>query len=111
MLTHAEWQQQVVELAGLLGWEHLHVRKSVGRRGGGRAWQTTTNIKGWPDLLLWYPGAGFVAIEIKVKPDKPTPEQLAVLASLAAAGAVAIVAYPDDLDEVQALLTHGRGLR
>lgn len=99
--SHAEWQQQVIDLAHMLGWGHLHVRRTVGR---GKQWTTSTNLKGWPDILAWSPRGGFVAIELKVGRDKATPEQEAVLASLAAAGARTMVAYPRDLAELTALL-------
>lgn len=100
-MTHDEWQDQVVDLARILGWKHLHVRKSIGK---GRKWTTTTNRVGWPDLFLWHPRHGFVAIELKVGRDKATPEQLEVLGELVTAGAVVAVAYPEDLDSVKAIL-------
>lgn len=99
--THEEWQSQIIDAARYLGWNHLHVRRTVGR---GRKWTTSTNRKGWPDLFLWHPARGFAAIEIKVGRDKPTPEQREVLAELAAAGARTMVAYPDDVDAVIAML-------
>lgn len=100
--THEEWQAQVVDLAHVLGWRHLHVRRTVGR---GKRWTTSTNVKGWPDLLLWSERQRrVVAIELKVGRDKPSDEQRAVLASLEAAGVVSMVAYPADLSAVSALL-------
>lgn len=84
-----------------LGWNHLHVRRTVGR---GKQWVTSTNRKGWPDLYGWHPRLGFVAIELKVGVDKPTAEQTQVLAELEAAGARVMVAYPHHLAEVQSLL-------
>lgn len=101
-MTEAEWQAQVVELAHVLGWHHLHVRRSIGK---GRKWTTATNVVGWPDLLLWKAGAGFVALELKVGRNKPTDEQLAVLAQLEDAGARTAVAWPDDIEQVQRMLT------
>lgn len=98
--SHEEWQQQVVELCHALGYDHLHVRRTIGK---GRRWVTATNLIGWPDLLAFGPG-GFVGLELKVGVDKATPEQLAVLAKLAVAGARTMVAYPHHLEEVQALL-------
>lgn len=100
-LTEAEWQEQVIDLARVLGWRHMHVRRSIGK---GRRWTTATNVDGWPDLLLWAPGRGFVALELKVAPNRATVEQVVVLASLEAAGARTMVAYPDDLNGVRALL-------
>lgn len=100
--THEEYQAQIVELAHVLGWRHLHVRRTIGR---GKRWTTSTNVVGWPDLLLWSEKQRrVVAIEVKVGRDKPSPEQEAVLASLSAAGVESMVAYPADLDAVQRLL-------
>lgn len=55
-------------------------------------------------MFLWHPRHGFAAIELKVHPRKATPEQEAVLVSLAAAGARTLIAYPEDWPEVEALL-------
>src|SRR5690606_29558723 len=90
--TEAEFQAQVVELATITGWRHLHVRRTVGR---GRKWTTSTNLAGWPDLLLWKPGR-VVAAELKSAKGKTTAEQEDVLASLAAAGIETHVWRPSD---------------
>jgi hypothetical protein len=103
-VTEAEWQAQVIELAQLLGWRHLHVRRSIGK---GRSWVTATNVDGWPDLFLWNvrrPGAGLVALELKSDAGKPTAEQVQVLAELEAAGVRTMIARPSDLDAVHAML-------
>lgn len=103
MTTHDEWQQTFVDLLHLLGYEHLHVRRSIGK---GRQWVTATNLVGWPDLFAWKSRRGpeLAAIECKVPGDYPRQAQLDVLASLAAAGVRAVVAYPDDLDRLHAML-------
>lgn len=101
-MLESEFQESVLELAHLLGWKHLHVRRTIGR---GKKWTTSTNRVGWPDLLLWKAGRGFVAIELKVHPKKATPEQVEVLAELEAAGARTMVAYPEDLDDLKKMLT------
>lgn len=98
--TEAEFQAQVVELARITRWEHLHVRRTIGR---GRKWTTATNLAGWPDLLLWRPGR-IVAAELKSESGKTTAEQDAVLASLAAAGVETFVWRPSDWDEIAAVL-------
>lgn len=95
--SHVEFQAVVVETAHLFRWSHLHVRRSIGK---GRQWVTATNVKGWPDLFLWHDTHGFLALELKVGKDKATPEQLAVLNELAAAGAETAVAYPADWESV-----------
>lgn len=94
----------VIDLAHILGWKHLHVRRSIGK---GKRWTTSTNVKGWPDLLLWsvrHPERGLVAIELKGPATKVEPEQVAVLAELEAAGVRTMIARPDDLDAVRDLL-------
>lgn len=100
-MNETQWQEQVVQLVHTLGWRHLHVRRSIGK---GNKWVTSTNVTGWPDLLCWHPRHGFAAIELKVKPNKATAEQLDVLEELAEAGARTMVAYPDDIDALIDLL-------
>lgn len=108
-MTHEEFQQQIIDLAHLNGWAHLHVRKTVGR---GKKWTTSTNLKGWPDLFLWHErDQRQLAVEIKVARDKPTDEQLAVLASLKAAGIETYVWYPVDFDNAVRVLARRRAAR
>jgi hypothetical protein len=104
-LTEAQWQTQVVGLAAIYGWDHNHTRRSIGR---GNRWVTATSKIGFPDLLLWHPRHGIAAIELKVGRNRPTPEQLAVLRSLEAAGAKVLIAWPDDFEAVRALLAIGQ---
>lgn len=99
--THEQWQAQVVQLAHLLRWHHLHVRRALGK---GRRMVTPTNVDGWPDLWLWKERVGFCGVELKVPGDYPTQEQLDVLVALQASGAATCVAYPDDLDRLTAML-------
>jgi len=99
--TEAEFQQQVVELAGMLGWQHLHVRRSIGK---GSRWVTATNVVGWPDLFCWHPTRGVVAIELKSQAGQPTPEQLRVLETLRTAGVPSFVWRPSDWDEITSVL-------
>lgn len=107
MVTESEWQAQVVELATINGWRHLHVRRTIGR---GRRWTTSTNVIGWPDLLLWHPvDRRICALELKVHPKKPTDDQLAVLDGLRASGIeFAFVAYPEHLGLLCNLLARKR---
>lgn len=103
-VTEAQYQEQVIDLARSLGWRFLHIRRSQGRRNGQQAWQTTTNIKGWPDLFCWHAKHGFLALELKSQKGRATPEQRAVLAELEQAGARTMIAKPSDIDDVAALL-------
>lgn len=106
-MTHADWQDMVIELAHALGWQHLHVRRTKGKNG----WTTSTNREGWPDCFFWHPRYGFAAIECKTAADGRSKadqarrvRQAEVLAELAAAGAATLMAYPHHLPEVQAIL-------
>lgn len=99
-MTEAEFQAQVVQLATITGWRHLHVRRTVGR---GRKWTTSTNLAGWPDLLLWRPGR-IIAAELKSDSGKVTDEQAEVLRSLAEAGVDGYVWRPSDFDRIAAVL-------
>lgn len=99
--TEAAWQEQVIDLLKIHGWRWLHVRRSLGKRNGRSAWQTTTNIKGWPDLFCWHPVHGFLALELKSPKGLIRPEQLDVMHELATAGARTMIARPADLDEVE----------
>ena len=110
-ITEAAFQEQVIDLARALGWHHLHVRRSIGRRNGKQAWQTTTNIAGWPDLFLWHPRHGFVALELKSEGaplnTDTVREQLQVLDQLAGAGAQALLVRPSDMDTIRRVLQGG----
>ena len=101
-IDEATFQAQVVELVHLLGWEVLHVRRSIGK---GNRWTTTTSVKGWPDLFLWHPHQGVLARELKTDSGKPTSEQVAVIASLCDAGIDAGIWRPRDFaDEIPSTL-------
>lgn len=101
--TEAEHQAQVIELAHLLGWHHLHVRRSIGK---GRTWVTATNVVGWPDLLLWHEQQRrVIAAELKSEKGTVTDEQRQVLDSLAAAGLETHVWRPSDMDDIARVLT------
>jgi hypothetical protein len=73
--------------------------------------RTPTTVAGWPDLWCWHerrPERGFIALELKVRPNTATEAQTGVLASLEAAGARTMVAYPEQLDDVQRLFATAR---
>lgn len=101
-MTEKEWQQQIIDLATIAGWHHLHVRPTIGK--GGR-WTTSTSKTGFPDLLLWHRHHGVLAIECKVGRNKPTPDQLMCLDSLKAAGVRTMVAWPHHWPQVVSWLT------
>jgi len=101
-VTEAEFQAQVVELAHLLGWRVLHVRRSIGK---GQRWTTTTSIIGWPDLFMYHPKKKRVlALELKSEKGRETAEQVVVLNELCQSGVPALIVRPNDWDMVQRLL-------
>jgi len=99
-MTEAELMTAVVDLARMLGYRTMHVRRSIGK---GRRWQTTTSVVGWPDLVLWTPGR-FIAAELKSATGALAAEQVDVLASLHDAGVETYVWRPDDLQTIATIL-------
>ena len=104
-ITEAEWQEQVHQLATMLGCRVMHVRRSIGK---GKRWTTATSVVGWPDLFIWNPSAGWhLVAELKSESGKTTAEQDEVLASLREAGLPAYVWRPSDLEAVRDVLQRG----
>ena len=105
-MSEQVWQQQFVQLAGYLGWKHLHVRRSLGR---GRKWVTATNIDGWPDLHLWHEGTQrTIYVELKSEAGRLRPQQIEVLGSLTRAGQEVYVLKPSDLELARRILSGER---
>ena len=101
-MSEATWQEQLLDLAHLLGWKHLHVRRTIGR---GKKWVTATNVIGWPDLSLWSERQQrIIFVELKSETGKPTPEQIEVLASLGKAGQEVYLWRPSDLEAAKVIL-------
>jgi hypothetical protein len=96
------FQKQLVRAARLLGWNHMHARRSKGRN---NKWTTATNVTGWPDLFLWHETQQrAIAAELKTDIGRVSHEQRAVLDSLAHAGIETYVWRPRDWDQVLATL-------
>lgn len=101
-MSEATWQEQVFELAQILGWRHMHVRRSIGK---GRKWTTATNVTGWPDAVLWSERQQrLIFVEFKSESGKPSPEQVEVLGSLKAAGQEVYLWRPSDLEAAKVIL-------
>jgi len=101
-MSEADWQAQVVQLAGMLGWRHCHTRRSIGR---GRKWTTATSVIGWPDLVLWHEQQQrLLFIELKATAGRLADTQREVLLSLRAAGQEVAVWRPEDLEAIQETL-------
>lgn len=108
-ITEADFQAQVMELAHTLSWEVMHVRKSIGRRGGNRAWQTATNIPGWPDLFFFSPRwRAHFAAELKSESGRLTDEQVTLHEYLRNSGVDVYVWRPSDFDEIVEVLSRPR---
>ncbi len=101
-MSETTWQEQLLDLAHFLGWKHMFVRKSIGK---GRKWTTATNVKGWLDLTLWSERQQRVMfVELKSEDGKPTPEQLAMMASWERAGQEVYLWRPSDLEAAKVIL-------
>lgn len=101
--TEAEFQAQVTHLAKILGWNVLHIRRSIGK---GHRWTTTTSIVGYPDLTLWNEKQKrIIFAELKSEHGVLTPEQIDVLHSLDRTGLETFVWRPSMLSEIKDCLT------
>lgn len=98
MITEAELQRQVTDLASILGWQWVHFRPAQTRHG----WRTPVSGplgEGWPDLVL-VRGPDIVFVELKRSDrDQPTAKQLRVLSVLSAVGPTLVV-RPADVDDL-----------
>lgn len=101
-VSEAEFQAQVTQLAHLCGWRVLHIRRSIGK---GQRWTTTTSLVGYPDLTLFRPPRDLIFAELKVPPNKLSPEQKELLEFLGEFEiAQAVVWTPADWPEIQRML-------
>jgi len=95
-ITEAQFQAQVDCLLDWAGFDHYHTHDS--RRSDG----------GFPDLIAVNPfvsPARKLAIELKVKPNKPTSEQLYWLETMRLCGFEIYVWYPEDWPLIEAVLS------
>lgn len=91
-MREADWQRQVVELAGIGGWTSYHTHDS--RR----------SARGFPDLVLVRPPR-LIFAELKGSDTQVTHEQHRWLRLLGACPGVEVHLWrPWDLDEVSSLL-------
>jgi hypothetical protein len=82
MTRHSEFEGLIVDLLNYSGW---------------LAWRTHTGrdrptVSGMPDILAVRPGR-VMAVEVKIKPDKPSADQERMLGELRAHGVTVCVAY------------------
>lgn len=97
------FQRDVMKLAKLNGWKSAHFRKAMAKSGN---WVTAVagDGKGFPDLVLVREKV--IVAELKATTNV-SPDQEAWLEAFREAGIDAYVWYPDDIDEVIAVLSQG----
>lgn len=106
VISETAFQQTIIDMAQVLGWRCMHVRRSKVRQD---QWATATSIPGWPDLFMWHTGQRrVIAVELKSEKGRVTPEQTEVLAQLKASGLETFVWRPSDADHAEQVL---RGVR
>jgi hypothetical protein len=101
-ISEREFQAQVCELAGRLGWLRAHFRPARTKAG----WRTAMiGNKGFPDTVLARRGVLYFW-ELKVPPGRPTPEQIVWLEVLTRClGPASVkVYYPADWPAIQRAL-------
>ena len=105
-ITEEEFTNQVLEMARLRGWRSAHFRPARTKTG----WKTAVagDGKGFPDLFLVRRKTGHKLVaELKVPPNKCSPEQEEWLADFEAVGIPAYTWTPADFDEIERVLEHG----
>lgn len=92
---------QVLKLAELRGWKRAHFRPARTAHG----WRTAVSGdgKGFPDLLL-IRGRTLIVVELKVPPNRCTPEQLQWLDAFRQCGVPAFVWAPEDWPTIEEVL-------
>jgi hypothetical protein len=88
-MTEADLTAAVLELLDALGWRACHHRPARTSSG----WRTPVQgptATGWPDVVA-VRGERIIAVELKVRCNRPTPAQVAWLEALGAAGVEAYV--------------------
>ena len=116
VLSEAQWQCRVTDLAEALGWTVVHVRRTPTGRTTTK-WTTATSIAGWPDLVLIHRHHGIAFSELKRDRGRVSAVQTGFLAVLDAA--MCAMGCPDrvhvwrpaDEPAVEEFLRHGPGER
>ena len=101
--TEDQCEDTIIDAAKLAGWR-VHVERRSRTKDG---WATAIKgHKGWPDMTLAHPDGRLIVVELKRKPNKPTPDQEAWLSTLRACGVDArIVWVPEELDALLSEIT------
>lgn len=102
-MKEAEWQRQVIQLAGTFGWMVQHSRVS---KVGDRHMTAISGHVGFPDLVLAHRTKGVVFVELKSERGSLRKEQVQWRDTLQAAGAEWYLWRPDDLMQVMKRLSN-----
>lgn len=100
-VTEAQFQDQIIAVARLLGWRAAHFRPAMTKAGN---WVTAVAAdgKGFPDLVLVRERLVFV--ELKSQRGRLTTEQAEWIRDFGRAGVEVYVWRPTDFDEAYAIL-------
>ncbi len=91
-ITERDFQQQVIDLAKICGWEHYHT------------WNSYRSDKGFPDLIL-VRSPRIVIAELKSEKREATPDQLKWLDMLKECPGVETYLWrPSDIERVAEIL-------
>lgn len=104
--TEADFQQQVIDLARLLGWRVAHFRPGLNKRG---KWQTAVAADGagFPDLVMAKPGLSVIFAELKVGKNRLSLAQEQWIFTLRQAGTRAYCWFPSDWNDIENILREG----
>jgi hypothetical protein len=91
-IAERQFQDTVVQMAGLLGWLVFHDQDS--RR----------NVAGFPDLVLVHPEHGVLWLELKTMVGRVRADQRIWIDALVASGQRAYIVRPSDMDAIERLL-------
>lgn len=105
-MNESQFQTMVITAAQAYGWRVAHFRKARTAKG----WTTAVaaNGKGFPDLFCVRRKTGHrFAAELKIPPNKVTPDQNEWLDALEMSGIPAFVWTPADWTEIESVLKDG----
>jgi hypothetical protein len=107
-VLEAAFQRKVIRLARKHGWKVCHFHASiVGLNDDGSPIVATAiagDAKGFPDLVCVKAGQPVLWIELKRELGQPSPEQVAWIALLQAAGQCAMIWRPSQMKQIEEVL-------
>lgn len=103
--SEAQLQGHVVDLAHLLGWKVVHIRKVLVKMGEKTHYETPFDIDGVGSFDLDFYRERHFKAELKFGKNKPTPEQREWHKRYCEAGVEAYIWYPSDAEHIIEVLT------